>query len=135
VKNSSPAKDVTEKSVKASNYAKKIKEHNPAEETFLFLLKQVFKTQQINREEKLIPGRKFRSDFSIPELKISFEVDGLGHHGFNLKGLKSDREKDYLTFLQGYSTIRFFASEVMYEQPKVLKKLSNIKKELLIRKQ
>jgi very-short-patch-repair endonuclease len=117
-------------SKKKSKHTPKLNSGSPAEESFFLLLKHVFSEYDIEREAKLVPNRKFRADFVIKALWISFEVDGLGHHGFNLERLKSDREKDLLTYLEGYQTIRIIASDAMYKQPEVIEKLTLIKEEL-----
>lgn len=68
------------------------------------------------REHEAVPGRKFRSDFSYPDLKIALEVDG----GIWLKksrhatgtGITSDCEKmNWMTSL-GWRHLRVTAAQI-----------------------
>lgn len=69
-----------------------------------------------DREARLVPGRKFRSDLSwAAPLKICVEVDGgdtmHGHHG-RAAGMASDCEKQNLLVLAGWTCYRFTGSQV-----------------------
>lgn len=115
----------TSPGVKAAQGSKKQKpsivESNPAEERLLYLVKKVFIKQLVQTEKMVVEGRKFRSDIVVFFSEIDktslnglcVEIDGYRHHGLSKSGFKRDREKDRLTLLSGYVTMRFFASEIL----------------------
>ncbi|WP_127471928.1 hypothetical protein [Thiomicrorhabdus aquaedulcis] len=89
---------------------------NPAEEALFVLLNDVFEPEHpVQREVCLCLdiGRKWRSDFVIESLKVTFEMDGWESHGKYLESFKNEREKSFEVFMHGYSTIRIYASEVL----------------------
>lgn len=67
------------------------------------------------RQEKIIPNRKFQFDFSWPLYKIVVEVDGgewiQGRHSRG-KGMASDNEKMNEVQLLGWKIFRFTGKQV-----------------------
>ena len=67
------------------------------------------------REARLVPGRRFRFDFSWPTEKVALEVDGgewvQGRHQ-RPAGFRSDAEKFSLAAAEGYRVLRATGSMV-----------------------
>lgn len=62
-----------------------------------------------------VPGRGFRLDIASPGDRLALEVDGYRYHGLSKSGFKRDRERDRLLTCQGWRILRFFASEIRYD--------------------
>jgi hypothetical protein len=93
---------------------------NIGENKLYRMVKEVFPDEDVRRETLVIEGRDFKSDVALifKEEKgglkgILFELDGYRHHGLSKTGFKRDREKDRLTTLAGFITVRFYASEII----------------------
>jgi hypothetical protein len=56
-------------------------------------------------EQRVVPGRRFRADWWIAELKISIEYDGVADHATK-RGAWRDAEKGNLTQLEGILFLR-----------------------------
>lgn len=109
---------------------------NVAEDRLFSLVKKVFCDGfEVAREVKLVPGRRYSSDVVAKPIKktpalisgLAFELDGYRHHGLSLTGFKRDREKDRLVLLNGFVTVRFFASEVLKNESGVISVLEELK--------
>lgn len=111
------------KTIQKKKTTKKAKVISPGEEILFQLVKQVFQDEtmyKIQREAKVVENRRYRTDIAIYFLNSTekfkgycIEIDGWMHHGFSKVGFKRDREKDRLTLLSGFITVRFFASEIL----------------------
>ncbi len=101
----------------------KLRNINPAEEALYAILVEVFEPEYLIEREVCLcksVGRLWRSDFVIKELRASFELDGWEWHGKHLESFKNDRDKSFEVFLQGYDTLRIYASQAM-KQPGLVK--------------
>lgn len=59
-----------------------------------------------------IPGRRFRIDIALEDVKIAIEVDGWQHHGKYRKAHESDRERQNLFAVHGWLILRFTAGQI-----------------------
>lgn len=59
-----------------------------------------------------VPGRAFRLDLAIPDLRIAIEVDGYANHGKTLGGFKKDRLRQNLLALNHWVVLRYFPAQI-----------------------
>lgn len=64
-----------------------------------------------------VPGRAFRIDIALPELRIGIEVDGYSHHAKTLDGFLNDRRRQNQLVLAGWNMLRFPAGDVLKDLP------------------
>lgn len=110
------------------------KNESPYEQVLFDIFKEVFHEYTVSSQDQLIPGRKFKVDVLVHELKLVGELDGYLNHGFNKEGFKRDRIKDRLLKLEGFEVLRFFASEIASvpdEARQVLYKMKAIREKLM----
>lgn len=59
-----------------------------------------------------IPGRRFRIDIAIEDVKIAIEVDGWQYHGKHRSAHEADRERQNLYAIHGWMILRFTAGQI-----------------------
>lgn len=59
-----------------------------------------------------IPGRRFRIDVALPEVKIAIEVDGWQYHGKFKSAHQNDRERQNLFAIHGWLILRFTPGQI-----------------------
>lgn len=79
-------------------------------ENLLWLQMRAFRLAKPEREYRFAPPRRWRFDFSWPDLKIAVEVDGgtwvRGRHNRG-SGIESDAEKYSTAAALGWRVLRF----------------------------
>lgn len=82
----------------------------PAESDLETLLLQILREHglpaPVRQHPVVIDGRSFRIDMAYPELRLAIESDGFTHHG-DRSAFESDRERQNLLMLAGWSVLRF----------------------------
>jgi len=94
------------------------RQRSKGEETINLLLKCM--KVKFEREYQAIPGRRFRFDFAIPDLKIAVEYEGgtFIHGGHSRgKGYSKDCQKYSLAAIYGWCVIRV-TSDMLRADPK-----------------
>lgn len=86
-----------------------------AEEQFLSVWNDSSPEFPLQREQRLVPGRRFRFDFTHPPSWTALELDGGGwvrgrHH--RPRGRMRDYEKDLLAAQLGWQVIRFAPDQI-----------------------
>jgi very-short-patch-repair endonuclease len=78
-------------------------------------LKEMEFGRSIVYEYQFNPGRKWRADLAIPELRLLFECDGGAYRGGHKRGkaLGEDYEKQNWAQLAGYRILRFTNEQVL----------------------
>ncbi len=54
-----------------------------------------------------VPGRRYRLDFAIPEIKLAIEIDGYRSHGLSIRGFHKDRVRNNLLVVNGWRILHF----------------------------
>lgn len=67
-----------------------------------------------------VPGRRFRLDMAIADLKIAIEVDGWQYHGKHKADFHRDREKRNLLAVEGWAVLAFSARDIFKDPDSVL---------------
>lgn len=68
-----------------------------------------------------VPGRRFRLDIALPDIKLAVEVDGWQYHGKFKDAHAKDRERQNLLVLEGWQVLRFSAGQIYSETDKCVK--------------
>lgn len=76
-------------------------------------------------QKNLIHGRAFRADIYLPASKIVVEMDGFQYHR-SKDAFQSDRIRQNLFVANGYSVLRYFASQVFKELDVVTKQIESL---------
>lgn len=71
-----------------------------------------------------VPGRRYSIDIAFPLHNLAIECDGWEYHGKHLKDFKRDREKDRALTLNGWRTLRYFASEIHQDRERIINEIS-----------
>lgn len=69
-------------------------------------------SQAVRELKGAIPGRRFRIDIALPDVKIALEVDGWQFHGKYRSAHESDRERQNLFAVHGWLVLRFTAGQI-----------------------
>lgn len=68
----------------------------------------------------VVPGRKFRIDIALPEIRLAIEVDGWEWHGKHKGDFERDRERQNLLTIHGWRILRFTAGNIRKDITSVL---------------
>lgn len=80
--------------------------------TILATMQRVFGAENVVKEHKFHPVRRWRFDYAVPEIKLAVEYDGVSNYGHagrhsSLVGMTGDNEKFNTANLMGWTVLRF----------------------------
>lgn len=71
-----------------------------------------------------IPGRRFRIDIALEDVKIAIEVDGWQYHGKYRSAHEADRERQNLYAIHGWMILRFTAGQIFKDVTGVMETIA-----------